>query len=124
LGISTEIRLRQLQYNEWLYENPLEIWEYENVNSFRSSIIAQTLCLAKPLGLAINTTSNTTRGSYKLEPGSYPILWLLQDDYRKHKESLKLKEIMFVEQLVYSTSMEMRKWDELDKIYKGKIPIW
>ena len=57
LGISTEIRLRQLQQNEWLYNNPLEIWEYDNVNSFKGNIIAQILCLAKSLGLVINITN-------------------------------------------------------------------
>ena len=31
LGVTTEIRLRELQMNEWLYDNPLDVWNYNNV---------------------------------------------------------------------------------------------
>ena len=36
LGTSTEIRLRQLQTNEWLHDNPLSIWNYNDVNVFKT----------------------------------------------------------------------------------------
>ena len=33
LGYTSEIRLRQLQHSEWLHDNPLEIWNYNNINT-------------------------------------------------------------------------------------------
>src|ERR1044071_90957 len=35
LGLTSEIRLRQLQNAEWLYDNLLKIWNYNNINSFK-----------------------------------------------------------------------------------------
>ena len=39
LGLTTEIRLRQLQQKEWLYDCPLEVWNYNNVNTFKYNLI-------------------------------------------------------------------------------------
>ena len=54
LGLTTEIRLRQLQSKEWLYDNSLEIWGYNNINAFKGNLIAQILCLMNDLGLFIS----------------------------------------------------------------------
>ena len=51
LGYTTEIRLRQLQSQEWLHDNPTEIWNYNNMNTFKTSIIAQILCLMNHWGI-------------------------------------------------------------------------
>ena len=53
LGYTSEICLRQLQHSEWLHNNPLEIWNYNNINSFKSNLIAQVLCIMNNLGIAL-----------------------------------------------------------------------
>ena len=55
LGITTEIRLRQLQFNEWLPDNPLEIWNYNNINTFKHNLLTQILCLVNDLGLLLKS---------------------------------------------------------------------
>jgi len=58
LGYTSEIRLRQLQHSEWLHDNPLEIWNYNNINSFKSNLIAQVLCIMNNLGIALKYNYN------------------------------------------------------------------
>ena len=80
LGIITKIRLKQLQEEEQLYDNPVGIWEYDNVNAFRENLIAQILCLTKSLGLALGNIDLNTR-FFKIKSGIYPLLWIILDDY-------------------------------------------
>ena len=80
LGLSTEIRLRQLQWNEWLYASPLEIWNYDNVNSFKSNLIAQVLCIMNTYGLNFSTPNDADK--YVITPRGFPVSFLLNDNYR------------------------------------------
>src|SRR5438270_748075 len=54
LSITTKIRLRQLQQKEWLHDCPLEVWNYNNVNTFKYNLIGQVLCLMNSLRLSIS----------------------------------------------------------------------
>ena len=56
LGITIEIRNRQLQTREHLDDNLLEIWNYNNINMFKGSILAQILCMMNDQGLLISFT--------------------------------------------------------------------
>ena len=125
LGITTEIRLRQLQTKEWLNDNPLHVWNYNNVNMFKGNIIAQILCLIGDLGLSIYFLHDNT---FKIEGGSVPIIDILKDDYRKNINSLKKKNIIYLEQLAYEGNKFFKEWMNIshhpDVYYKGKIPNW
>src|SRR2546421_5038133 len=39
---------------EWLHNCPLEVWNYNNVNTFKYNLIGQVLCLMNSLGLSIS----------------------------------------------------------------------
>ena len=125
LGITTEIRLRQLQTKEWLNDNPLHVWNYNNVNMFKGNTIAQILCLMGDLGLSIYFLHDNT---FKIEGGSVSIIDILKDDYRKNINSLKKKNILYLEQLAYEGNKFFKEWMNIshhpDVYYKGKIPNW
>ena len=106
LGESIEIRLRYLQKNKWLHENLTEIWPYEETNKFGKNIIGQVLCIAKKYGISLNVANNVI--NYKVEGGVIPILDILKENYRQHKESLKRKGILFLEQIIYEQLLIMR----------------
>src|SRR5579859_4582200 len=55
LGLITKIRVKQLQYDKWLHDNPLEIWNYNDILTFKNNIIGQILCLMNKKGLGINS---------------------------------------------------------------------
>ena len=56
LGITMEIRNRQLQTREHLDDNSLEIWNYNNINMFKGSLLVQILCMMNDQGLLISFT--------------------------------------------------------------------
>ena len=125
LGITTEIRLRQLQTKEWLNDNPLHVWNYNNVNMFKGNTIAQILCLMGDLGLSIYFLHDNT---FKIEGGSVLIIDILKDNYRKNINSLKKKNILYLEQLAYEGNKFFKEWTNIshnpDIYYKGKISKW
>src|SRR5688500_17616511 len=51
IGTITEIRLRQLQKAEFLYDNPIS---YNRINAFKNNIISKILCIANNLGINIS----------------------------------------------------------------------
>ena len=122
LGITTKIRLKQLQFNEWLHDNPLEIWNYNDILTFKNNLLGQILCLMNKKGLGLNT--NSKENNWKIEGGTIPILDILRNDYRKHKESLKNKNIMYVEQLIHLEDLSLKYWYELNNSSRGRIPTW
>src|ERR1043166_1458453 len=123
LGYTSEIRLRQLQNAEWLHNNPLEIWNYNNINSFKSNLIAQVLCIMNNLGIALKY-NYTNNDYFKISPGKIPLIDIFKNEYRKYVKSFKNKELLYLEQFLYIGSKALREWDEMRRIYKGKIPIW
>src|SRR5688572_21780006 len=112
LGTSTEIRLHQLQTNEWLHDNPLSIWNYNDVNVFKNNIIAQILCIMNTLGLSIDDIG-IQKNTFRIEPQGYPIMDILKNEYRKHKTSLRNKNIMYIEQITYNNIQTFKNWDEI-----------
>jgi hypothetical protein len=123
LGQTTEIRLRQLQSIEWLHDNPLEIWNYNNENSFRNNLIAQILCIMNRLGISFkNNTSNNN--DFRITPGKFPLIDFFKNDYRYFKDSLHKKGFLYIEQILYKGSYSIREWDELRHKFKGPTPKW
>ena len=99
----TEIRVRQLQEQKALYDNPLEIWNYNQINSFKNNIIAKILCLIKDIGLGISTIGLDDKykfTSYRGEQKFYNIFE--EKDFRKYKEQFKKKQIYMLNQIVNS----------------------
>ena len=123
LGLTTEIRLRQLQQKEWLHDCPLEVWNYNNVNTFKYNLIGQVLCLMNSLGLSINPLYHQ-KESFKMEPGNVPLIDIFKNDYRNNVTSFKKKDLMHLEQLMYKGSISLTCWDELNMKFKGKKPNW
>jgi len=90
LGITMEIRNRQLQTREHLDDNSLEIWNYNNINMFKGSILAQILCMMNDQGLSISFTGKK-EDNFKIEGGSYPLIMILKNSFRKERKSLQSK---------------------------------
>ena len=123
MGYTSEIRLRQLQHSEWLHDNPLEIWNYNNINSFKSNLIAQVLCIINNLVIALKY-SYINSDYFKISPGKIPLIDIFKNDYRKYVKSFRNKELLYLEQFLYISSKALREWNEMRKIYRGKIPKW
>jgi hypothetical protein len=123
LGYTSEIRLRQLQHAEWLHDNPLEIWNYNNINSFKSNLIAQVLCIMNNLGIALKY-NYTNNDYFKISPGRIPLIDIFKDEYRKYIKSFKNKELLYLEQFLYIGSKALREWNEMSRIYiEEKFPF-
>ena len=127
LGITIEIRNRQLQTREHLDDNLLEIWNYNNINMFKGSILAQILCMMNDQGLSISFTGKKD-DNFKIEGGSYPLIMILKNSFRKERKSLQSKGLLYLEQIIYTNSMLMREWKNI-KIKKNlrireKKPKW
>ena len=124
LGKTTEISVRTLQKNEWMPDNPLSMWHYNNPTCFKDCWLAQVLCLMNNLAISIGST---IQGDYKIEGGYTPLYYVLQDEYRKNKNSLKKKRIMYLEQVLYK-DLTVIEWKNLglkrNKKFKGKTPYW
>jgi len=108
LGYTSEIRLRQLQHSEWLHDNPLEIWNYNNINSFKSNLIAQVLCIMNNLGIALKYNYNNN-DYFKISPGKIPLIDIFKNDYRKYVKSFRNKELLYLEQFLYIGSKALRE---------------
>ena len=57
-------------------------------------------------------------------PGKIPLIDIFKNEYRKYVKSFKNKELLYLEQFLYIGSKALRKWNEMCRIYRGKIPIW
>jgi hypothetical protein len=113
LGLTTEIRLRELQTKEWLYDNPLDVWNYNNVNLFKNNLIAQILCCMNSLGLAINYIGYD-KEYFKIGSGKLPIIEVLKDEYRKNINSLRIRNLMYIDQLIYGETGILKDWSALN----------
>ena len=127
LGVTMEIRNRQLQTREHLHDNPLEVWNYNNVNMFKNSLLAQILCLMNEQGLSISYVNNE-KENYTIEGGYYPLIMILKNRFRKEIKSLKRKGLLYLDQIIYKDSMLMKEWKNL-RIEKnigtrGRKPNW
>ena len=81
------------------------------------------------LGLTINTTNADK--IYQIELAGFPIINILKDNFRKYKESLKKKQIIYLEQLTYNEVSMLKNWNELSTglktntvMFKGRISRW
>ena len=124
LGTLMEIRVRQLQENEWLYDCPLSIWNYTDIKTFKNNLIAQILSALNNYGINIDEHKDI---QYKKGPGRIPIISILKEEYRRIKHQLRKQNIMYLEQLLDSREY-LLEWEQLSsKIHtegRGKKPNW
>ena len=90
---------------------------------FKSNLIAQVLCIMNNLGIALKY-NYTNNDYFKISPGKILLIDIFKDEYRKYIKSFKNKELLYLEQFLYIGSKALREWNEMHRIYKGKIPIW
>ena len=128
IGKITEIWIKQLQEQEFLYDNPMEIWNYSNVNSFKNNIIAKILCVTKELGLNINPIGIENKYNFKMVQGEKHLETIFGDEFRKYKDQLKKKQIYTLDQIASSDGSKLLEWKQLPSkntiTLRGKIPKW
>src|SRR5256886_231646 len=61
---------------------------------------------------------------FKILLGKIPLIDIFKNDYRKYVKSFRNKELLYLEQFLYIGSKALREWNEMRKIYRGKIPKW
>ena len=89
----TEIRVKQLQDQEALYDNPLKIWNYNQINAFKNNIIAKILCLIKDIGLGISTIGLDNKYKFTSYKGKQKFYNIFEEkDFRKYKDQFKKKQ--------------------------------
>src|SRR5581483_1563137 len=96
LGTITDIRLKQLQFREWLKNTPLFDWPYDIVpKKFYSSYLAFMISLCRKSEITFNISHSHMNSIFdgKLE------LRHILPDFAKHMKQLQLRNIMFLEQL-------------------------
>ena len=123
LGDLMAIRVAQLQLNEWLPFNPLTNWPYFNPTDFKSCLIAQILSILNNWEINIEWFGDRILDLQ----GKVPLCNLLNNlNYRKYKDSLRAKGLMFLDQLREGDFL--LQWDQLHAKVKfsqqGVIPRW
>jgi ribonuclease HI len=123
LGKLMDIRVAQLQIKEWLPSNPLTNWIYYNPLHFKFSLIAQNLSVLNNWEINIKWNKPDLIDF----EGNIPLSRVLENyNYRKYKDKLRSKKLMFLDQLTEDSFL--LQWDQLfskNKFNKqGKIPYW
>ena len=128
LGKITEIQNRKLQEREWFEENPVAIWKYTNVNSFKGCWLAQILCLIRNTGIQFIQTNPDENSTFKITGGKIPIWMIFREEYRKHRDSLRKNRIIYIEQIFFPNSRTLKEWNQLNieknMVQKGRTPKW
>ena len=75
------------------------------------------------LGIALKY-NYTNNDYFKISPAKIPLIDIFKNEYRKYVKSFKNKELLYLEQFLYIGSKALREWNEMRRIYRGKIPIW
>jgi len=87
-----EIRILQTQLEEWLPYNPLDAWIYKNIKVFNNNLTAKILCTLNDLGIGIKV-HNFPGWNFE---GRLPIYRIIPDIYRKVKDKLKNRNLLFL----------------------------
>src|SRR5438876_7432672 len=108
IGKITEIRIKQLQEQEFLYDNPTEIWNYSRINVFKNNIIAKILCITKELGLNISLIGIENKYNFKKIQGEVHLQTIFkEEDFRRYKDQLKKKQIYTLDQIASSNGSKL-----------------
>jgi hypothetical protein len=124
LGFILNIRLKQLQYAEWLIaDNPLDIWHYSNPTNFKNNFTAQILCAMNQLGISFKFEHFHNSPEF-LQISLFDIF---KQDYRKIKDSLKKRNLVNLNQLLLNgdslfTKEHMNNFSKFQQ--KGRTPFW
>jgi hypothetical protein len=118
-----DIRMKQLQYSEWITHNPLDMWHYSNPNVFKQNFTAQILCAMNQLGISFkyNELLNPS-------PVSHISLFdIFKDNYRKIKDSLKKRNVVYLNQFLLDNDTLLTK-DHMNNFplfqQQGCTPSW
>jgi len=111
LGQITKIRLKQIQTQEWLSENPLIDWPYDKIEKrhtkfFLHSMI--TLCQQHEISFNINPSLNN-----RITGGKYHIRQILGNLTKNDITSLRNQQIMFLEQLTSLNGKILLEWKHI-----------
>src|SRR6185295_6753077 len=129
LGISTKIRLQQLQNNLWSATNILQHSQPLIDGPNKLTLNFKIIQLLQHLGISIIANSNviwpntTQDGHQPLEPilNQHP-------KYNTFRKQLRKNNILFLEQLCTADNSTLLKWHHLSPrlhhLTKGKQPLW
>jgi len=117
-----KIRINQLKIKEWLTSDPLATWYYYDIKPFKGNLIAQILSAINNWG--INIRFNTT-DIINFE-GKISIQSILREYYRKYKDVLRAKNLLFLDQLRDEDYLFTWKQLHINSRFsqQGKIPKW
>ena len=121
LGDITHIRLLQLKEKEWLKDNPLETWPYNNPVNFKNNLIAQILCLMNNLNMGFNQNQEKIKPDNRIQLGS------IIPNFRKCITLLKNKNLKYLDQITANYDRLLTKdqaFNILNASNKGKTPNW
>nr|CAG8643063.1 12736_t:CDS:2 [Entrophospora candida] len=126
IGRITEIRMRQLQLKEWLLTCPTECWLYENMKKFNNNMMAKILCIAKKVQFKFHCIHNTS--SFDIQCGEIPLINIFKENYSIYNNTLRKKNLMFLDQFLYTEGSKMLMWQQLSCRWsfnqQGHIPKW
>ena len=118
-----EIRILQTQLEEWLPYNPLDAWIYKNIKVFNNNLTAKILCTLNDMGIGIKV-HNFPGWNFE---GRLPIYQIIPDIYRKVKDKLKNRNLLFLSQ-VMAGDKYLLTWEQANNIIKytsrGPTPRW
>ena len=129
LGISTQIRVQQLQNNLWSstsilsHPNPI----IDGPNRFTTNF--KIIQLLKHINWSISPNPNTTI-PFTIQEGSITLESILSiyPNYTTFKKQLRHHHILFLDQITTSNNACLLDWKHIspriNKIPKGKIPQW
>ena len=131
LGTITDIRLKQLQTQEWLRFSPLFFWPHNEVQKKHyTSFIAATITLCHSQGFTFNMNSNKKN---EIISGNVEIREILGNSFNKKtvKQQLRSRNLMYIDQLTTVDGCMLLNWNQITtksfntrKTSKGKIPQW
>jgi ribonuclease HI len=115
LGCITNIRIQQLQMQEWLATSPLHDWPYNELKHYHyKKFIAAMITLCKINGFSFQLPSNQYN---KILGGNIEIRSILsQKDFISNRKSLQNNSIMFLDQITTINGTALSEW----KVVKRK----
>ena len=129
LGISTRIRLQQLQNNLWFTTNILQHHSPNIDGPNRLTTTFKIILLLKRLEINIIANPNITWPKV-VNSGNLPLEQILQHHpkYKTFKQQLRHKQILYLEQLCSADNQTLLSWKHLSPrlhhLPTGKQPLW
>jgi ribonuclease HI len=128
LGRITNIRLKQLQTQEWLVTSPLVNWHYNEVKGCKQKkqFISSMLTLCKQNNITFNIRPEFRN---RICGGKIELFSIMQDLWKVIKDKLRRHSILFLEQLTSLNGQQLLRWKSImRKVFIDKAairkPLW